>query len=56
MSRKGSWAGRRSSRRLKHGAVAPFQPRVSEVRGKIDSGHLGTAEPVEPATLKVGGR
>ena len=40
--------------RLKGGETVQFRPRGNSMRGKIESGHLCTVEPVDPATLAVG--
>jgi hypothetical protein len=40
--------------RLQAGATVQFRPRGDSMRGKIDSGQLCTAVPVDTATVKVG--
>lgn len=40
--------------RLKEGATVQFRPRGNSMKDKIESGQLGTVEPVDPASLKVG--
>ena len=39
---------------LQEGATVQFRPRGNSMQGKIESGRLGTVEPVDPVTLKVG--
>jgi hypothetical protein len=41
--------------RLQQGKTVQFRPRGHSMRGKIESGQLCTVEPVEPATVQVGG-
>lgn len=40
--------------RLKNGETVQFRPRGNSMKGKIESGHLCTVEPVDVAMLKDG--
>ena len=40
--------------KLRDGESVSFRPRGNSMAGKIESGHLCTVEPVEPAALRVG--